>query len=64
MLTTRARARRDLRAVLRQGGEGEIEGLVDDWFGDETQAALTALVERLRAKKAASASLRRRYAAR
>ena len=51
MLTTRARARRDLRAAVRPGEESEIEGLVDDWFSDETQAALRAMVARLKAKK-------------
>ncbi len=50
MLTTRARARQDLRAAIRRGDEGEIDSLVDDWFGDETQAALGALVARLKAK--------------
>ena len=51
MLTTRARARQDLRAVMREGDRGEVEGLVDDWFSDETQAALKAMVARLKAKK-------------
>ena len=51
MLTTRARARHDLRAAVRPGDESEIEGLVDDWFSDETQAALRAMVARLKAKK-------------
>ena len=51
MLRTRARARRDLRRLLQQGDEAEVADLVDDWFGDETQAALRALVERLKAKR-------------
>ncbi len=51
MLTTRARARRDLRTVMRGSGDGEVEGLVDEWFSAETQAALQALVARLKAKK-------------
>lgn len=51
MLTTRARAREDLMAAVRRGGESEIEGLVDDWFSDETQAALRAMVARIKAKK-------------
>jgi len=51
MLTTRARARRDLCQAVRQGGEREVAGLVDDWFSDETQAALQAMVARLKAKK-------------
>lgn len=50
MLTTRARARQDLRALVVRGDEGEIDALVEDWFGDETQAALQALVARLREK--------------
>jgi enoyl-CoA hydratase/carnithine racemase len=52
MLRTRARARRDLVDLMRAGDEREVEGLVDDWFGEETQAALHALVERLKAKRA------------
>ncbi len=55
MLRTRARARRDLRDLVPTGDAGEVEGLVDDWFGDETQAALKAMVARLRAKKARKA---------
>ena len=51
MLTTRARARQDLRAVMRDDDQGEVEGLVDDWFSGETQAALNAMVARLKAKK-------------
>ncbi len=50
MLITRARARQDLRALISPGDAGEIDALVDDWFGDETQAALQALVARLKAK--------------
>ncbi|MFQ5349219.1 MAG: enoyl-CoA hydratase/isomerase family protein [Thermoanaerobaculia bacterium] len=52
MLRTRRRARRDLQELLRPGDGSEVEGLVDDWFDDETQAALHALVERLAAKRA------------
>jgi hypothetical protein len=36
---------------MREGDRGEVEGLVDDWFSDETQAALKAMVARLKAKK-------------
>ncbi len=54
MLRTRERARHDLRELMRAGDEREIEGLVDDWFGEETQAALTAMVERLKAKRASA----------
>ena len=51
MLRTRDRARADLRRLLEGGDEGEVAGLVDDWFGEETQAALHAMVARLAAKK-------------
>ena len=52
MLRTRARARRDLRDLVAVDDAGEVAGLVDDWFSDETQTALKAMVARLRAKKA------------
>jgi enoyl-CoA hydratase/carnithine racemase len=51
MLATRERARRDLRELVTPGDKGEVEGLVDDWFSDETQTALHAMVARLKAKK-------------
>ena len=51
MLTTRERARRDLRELVAPDHRGEVEGLVDDWFSGETQAALRAMVARLKAKK-------------
>ena len=51
MLKTRQRARRGLHRIFDEDDGSEVAGLVDDWFADETQAALTALVERLRAKK-------------
>ena len=51
MLKTRARARRGLHRIFAEDDGSEVDGLVDDWFADETQAALTALVERLRAKR-------------
>ncbi len=55
MLRTRQRARRDLRELLRAGGDAELAGLVDDWFDAETQAALAALVARLAAKRKSAA---------
>ena len=51
MLTTRARARGDLTALMRGDDRIEVEWLVDDWFSDKTQAALTAMVARLKSKK-------------
>ena len=51
MLKTREMARRGVRRIFEESGAAEVDGLVDDWFGDETQAALNALVDRLRAKK-------------
>ena len=51
MLKTRQRARSGLRRIFDHDDGSEVAGLVDEWFGDETQAALSALVERLRAKK-------------
>jgi enoyl-CoA hydratase/carnithine racemase len=54
MLATRTRARRDLQLVMRGGDDGEVDRLVEEWFDPETQAALTALVARLREKKSSA----------
>jgi enoyl-CoA hydratase/carnithine racemase len=50
MRATRAFARRDLVALF-DGAEADLDPLLHVWFGDETRAAMRALVERLAAKK-------------
>jgi Delta3-Delta2-enoyl-CoA isomerase len=50
MRRTRDLARRDLAAIFDRELRFTWESFVDDWFADETQAALRALVERLRTK--------------
>jgi 3,2-trans-enoyl-CoA isomerase len=50
MAITRRLARADLVALF-ESNEAELAGLVDQWFSDETQGALRALVERLAKKK-------------
>jgi 3,2-trans-enoyl-CoA isomerase len=50
MATTRRLVRADLVALFA-ANEAELAGLVDQWFSDETQGALRALVERLGKKK-------------
>lgn len=51
MSETRRTARADLVALFERADEGYLEELVDLWFSDETQAALTALVARLTGRK-------------
>jgi enoyl-CoA hydratase/carnithine racemase len=48
MTETRASARRDLQSLLESAGEGYLDDLVELWYSDETQAALAALMSRLR----------------
>ena len=48
MLATRRIARADLVAALAGFSDAELEGFVDGWFAPETQAALQALVARLK----------------
>jgi Delta3-Delta2-enoyl-CoA isomerase len=48
MLATRRLARSGLASLFAEGNEDELAGLVDQWFSDETQGALRALVERLK----------------
>ena len=50
MAATRARARAPLVELFARP-QGEIDEVVDAWYSPETQAALAALIERLRAKK-------------
>jgi enoyl-CoA hydratase/carnithine racemase len=48
MGATRRLARAALASHFAEGNEEELAGLVDQWFSDETQGALRALVERLK----------------
>ncbi|MCB1007608.1 MAG: enoyl-CoA hydratase/isomerase family protein [Acidobacteria bacterium] len=51
MARTRAMCRRDLVEAFDRLSAGTLERFLDDWFSAETRGALTALVERLAAKK-------------
>ncbi len=51
MARTRAMCRRDLVEAVDRHSAATFERFLDDWFSDETRGALTALVERLLAKK-------------
>jgi enoyl-CoA hydratase/carnithine racemase len=48
---TRKAARADLVRIMEEGLASEIDLLVDNWFSDEAQSHLHALVERLKKKK-------------
>lgn len=48
MLSTRRLARADMVAALEGFDEGSLAGFMDDWYAPTTQAALQALVARLR----------------
>jgi enoyl-CoA hydratase/carnithine racemase len=48
MASTRRLVRAGLATLFAEDKEAELEGLVENWFSDETQGALRALVERLR----------------
>lgn len=48
---TRALVRRELADSFEACDERALEGFLDEWFGDEAQAALRAVVSRLAAKK-------------
>jgi 3,2-trans-enoyl-CoA isomerase len=50
MAESRRNARRDLVELVREFGESSLDDLVENWFSEETQAALNALVARLAAK--------------
>jgi hypothetical protein len=50
MLRTRELCRERLVAACDEREEAVRERFVEDWFGDETQTALHALVERLQRK--------------
>lgn len=51
MAATRGLARADLAALFAEETGAEIEGVLEDWFGEETQRTLRGLMERLAAKK-------------
>lgn len=51
MLATRREARADLAGIFAGEGALDLHGLTDAWFGDETQATMRALVERLKAPR-------------
>ena len=48
---TRQLARRDMLRELEKNDETELETFLDDWFSDEAQGALRALVEQLASKR-------------
>ena len=50
MSKTREAAREDLVRLMEEGLATEGERLVDNWFSDETQATLRAIVERMKKK--------------
>ncbi len=51
MARTRAMCRRPLVEAVERLESGTMERFLDDWFSAETRAAMTALVERLAARK-------------
>jgi enoyl-CoA hydratase/carnithine racemase len=51
MSRTREAARADLVRLMEEGLATEKELLVDNWFSEETQATLRAVVERMKNKK-------------
>jgi enoyl-CoA hydratase/carnithine racemase len=48
MLATRRIARADLAAALEGFDDAQLDGFIDDWYAPDTQAALQALVARLK----------------
>jgi 3,2-trans-enoyl-CoA isomerase len=50
MAESRRNARRDLVELVSEFGESSLDDLVENWFSDETQVALNALVTRLAAR--------------
>jgi enoyl-CoA hydratase/carnithine racemase len=50
MASTRRLVRAGLASLFAEGNEDELAGLVEQWFSEETQGALRALVERLKRK--------------
>jgi 3,2-trans-enoyl-CoA isomerase len=51
MAETRRLARADLVALFETAAAAEVESVLESWFGDEAQATLRALAERLAGKR-------------
>lgn len=51
MLATRREARRDMAQIFADEGAMELHAMTEAWFGEETQATMRALVERLRGSR-------------
>jgi enoyl-CoA hydratase/carnithine racemase len=51
MAATRGLARADLAALFEEETGAEIDGVLEDWFGEETQRTLRGLMEKLAKKK-------------
>lgn len=51
MTATRVEARRDMAEIFGDESALELQAMTDAWFGDETQATMRALVERLKAPR-------------
>ncbi len=51
MAATRNLARADLAALFAEETGAEVEGVLEDWFGEETQRTLRELMEKLAKRK-------------
>jgi enoyl-CoA hydratase/carnithine racemase len=51
MAATRRFARADLAAFFEEGNEPEMEGVMDEWFSEETRRVMAEVAERLTRKK-------------
>jgi Delta3-Delta2-enoyl-CoA isomerase len=51
MTVTRGLARADLAALFAEETGAEVEGVLEDWFGEETQRTLRELMEKLVKRK-------------
>lgn len=51
MAATRNLARADLAALFAEETGAEVEGVLEDWFGEETQRTLRELLEKLAKRK-------------
>lgn len=51
MASTRRLARADLAALFEEGNEAELDGVLDEWFSEETQRVMREVAERLTKKK-------------
>jgi enoyl-CoA hydratase/carnithine racemase len=54
MISTRRQARADLIALFERDLSGELEQVSEMWWGGEAQAAMRAVVERLKQKRSAA----------